>query len=91
MRKTRSSGTTRVHELVERSRALQIDAERLLEYDPGALGESGGPERVDGVAESRRRDREVVQAPRLAAELTICAAPTASTSVARLIGPERAE
>ena len=37
MRKTRSSGKTRVHERVELHGALQVHAERLLEHHPRAL------------------------------------------------------
>ena len=43
-----------VHELVERDRALQVDAERLLEHDPRAVREPGGAERLDRRAEGVR-------------------------------------
>ena len=43
-----------VDERVELARALEVDAKRLLQHDPSALGQPGGPERGDDVSERAR-------------------------------------
>ena len=60
-----------VHELVERDRALEVDAERLLEHHPRAVVEARAAERRDRRAERVRRDREVVEPARRVAELLL--------------------
>ena len=60
-----------VHEGVELARAVEVDAERLLQHEARAVGQPGGPERRDRVTERVRRDREVVQAPRLSVEFRL--------------------
>ena len=60
-----------VDERIQRARALEVGAERLLQHDPRAVSQLGGPERGDDVAERARRDRQVVQASRVPTQLAL--------------------
>ena len=64
-------GEHAVDQRVQLARAVEVVAERLLEHHPRALVQAGAAERVDGRAERARRDRQVVQPARLAAELRL--------------------
>ena len=58
-------GEDAVHERVQLARAVEVDAERLLEHDPRVVGEAGVAQCLDRGAERAGRDREVVQTPRV--------------------------
>ena len=61
----------RVQHVVEAHRALEVGAERLLHHDPGALGQVGLGEQLDHVGCGYRGDAQVVQAGRVAPQLTL--------------------
>ena len=90
IRKTRSSGKTPWTSVLSSTRALEVDAERLLEHHARALGEARAAERLDGGAERVGRDREVVQPAGLAAELRLGALDRLDERLG-VVGAERAE
>ena len=54
-------GEDRVHRLVELLGAAQVGAERLLDHDPGAVGQPRRADAVGDAAEQRRRHLQVEQ------------------------------
>jgi hypothetical protein len=59
----------RVHGVVQGAGGGQVRAERLFDNDPGSRDQARGPEHSHGWHEGDRRDSEVEQPPRGAAEL----------------------
>ena len=72
-----------VHLVVERDRALQVGAERLLHDHPGALDEVGVAQHLDHRGRRLRRHAQVVQPADLAAELLL----GGLTAAAQPVGP----
>jgi len=83
-------GEDAVDERVERPRAVQVDAERLLEHDPRAVRQPRLAERRDELAERAGRDGQVVQASWLVAEVLLTALDRFAQRRG-LVGAERGE